>query len=119
MKTNRITLLSRNFLALVDVLQSHNRLFISQTRLAQALELSEPDDHVNRARYVFHEVLGAEFVNAGVQMDEPSFQALLNLKITEEVRATPDEQLAEKFAFAAWLHHGTGGIFEIVGKIQD
>lgn len=97
-------------LSLIIVLHSARHQFISESNLAEELGLDKPDDYWKRCDDLFFKRFSKEVQLIGLAANQQTFEALMRMKVSDELMQTPYAELPKKFAFDPWLGMGYGGI---------
>ena len=98
------------FLSLVKALQSARQVYISESSIAEDLELDIPDDFDTRCRDLFFNRYRQAVAALGLAANEQTYEALMRLQVPEEAWRTDFADLPNQFVFNPWLGMGYGGI---------
>lgn len=96
------------FLSLVELIHAAREMYRNEMSLAQEMQMAIPEDYLTRCKILFSKTYATYASEIGFKLNAVTFNAIMDMNITDEMRSTELCDLPKKFVFNPWLGHSTG-----------
>lgn len=93
----------------IEVLHTARANVNAKNRLARSLGLVESEDSITHCQNLFCDVLDKEAKLIGIRLSRKTFETIMDMKLSDEINGTEEEQLSKLFVFNEWQ----GGIRKV------
>jgi hypothetical protein len=104
-------------LALVRAIHGAKAMYLGESTMAESMGFPVPPDYMLRCRNLFYNDYAEHAAASGLTLNDQTFEAIMRLQISDELRTTDYVKLPQKFAFNPYLGAGMGGIKRIDGGL--